>query len=82
MMTKVAKKKKEGFVLEITPEIADILGISKQDDLRIIVKDNEVILKAKNENMEHVKKKQEKSKKLTAKLIKQFSPVLKKLAKT
>lgn len=82
MMVRAIKKKKEGFVLEITPEVADILGVNKQDDLHIIIKDNEVILKAKKENVEHTKKKQQKSSKLTKKLIKQFSPVLKKLAKT
>jgi bifunctional DNA-binding transcriptional regulator/antitoxin component of YhaV-PrlF toxin-antitoxin module len=81
-MVKTSKKKNEGFMLEISPEIADILGINKQDDLRIIIRDNEIILKAKKENLEHIKKKQEKSKKLTEKLINQFSPVLKKLAKT
>lgn len=81
-MVKTIKKKKEGFTLEITPEVADILGVNKQDDLYIIIKDNEVILKAKKENLEHIKKKKEKSSKLTKKLIKQFSPVLKKLAKT
>lgn len=81
-MTNSIKKKSKGFILEVTPEIADILGVNQSDDIRIIVKDNEVILKAHKQNLEHLKKKQEQSKKLTKKLIKQFSPVLKKLAKT
>jgi hypothetical protein len=74
--------KKNGFVLEITAEVAAVLGVDKQDDVRIIVRDNEVILKPKKDNPEHVKKEQEKDSLLTKKLIKKFSPVLKKLAKT
>lgn len=81
-MTKKVKNKKKGFTLEITPEVAAALGVNKQDDVRIVVKDNEVILKAKKENAKHIKKQQEESSKLTKKLIKKFSPVLKKLAKT
>ena len=76
------KNKKEGFILEITPEVAAVLGVDKQDDVRIIVRDNEVILKAKKNNLSHIKKQQEESSELTKKLIKKFSPVLKKLAKT
>jgi hypothetical protein len=78
-MTKTIKKKKEGFTLEITPEIADILGVNKQNDLYIIIKGDEVILKAKKDNAQHREKLQEESSKLTQKLIKQYSPVLKKL---
>lgn len=79
-MTK--KTKKVGFTFEITPEVAAILGVDKQDDIHLIVRDNEIILKAKKVNAGHIKKQQEESKQLTKKLIKKFSPVLKKLAKT
>lgn len=82
MMIKQTKNKKKGFLLEVTPEIATALGVDKQDDVRIIVRDNEVILMSKKENLAHKKKQQEDSNKLTKKLIKKFSPVLKKLAKT
>jgi hypothetical protein len=37
---------------------------------------------SKKENLEHKKRQQEESKKLTKKLIKKFSPVLEKLSKT
>jgi hypothetical protein len=75
-------EKKKGFIIEITPEIADALGVQKQEDLYILVKDNEVVLKAKSDNAEHAKKQQQESNKLTKRLIKQYAPVLKKLAKT
>jgi hypothetical protein len=80
-MTKTSKKK-EGFTLNISPEIAHILGVQNQDDIRIIVKDNEVILKAKKTNPAHIEKQQAEKRKLTKRLIKQYEPVLKKLAKT
>lgn len=81
-MIKKIKIKKEGFTLEITPEVASILGVDKQEDIRIIVKDNEVILKAKKVSDSYITKQKQDDDKLTKKLIKKFSPVLKKLAKT
>lgn len=81
-MVKKIKIKKEGFTLEITPEVAAILGVNKQDDIHIIVKDNEVILKAKKVSASKIKQQKTESDKLTKKLIQKFSPVLKKLAKT
>jgi formylmethanofuran dehydrogenase subunit D len=79
-MVKRTRFKKAGFILEVTPEVATALGVDKQDDVRIIVRDNEVILMSKKENPEHKKRQQEENKKLTKKLIKKFSPVLKKLS--
>ena len=82
MVVKKTKIKKNGFILEITPEVASILGVNKQDDIHIIVQDNEVILKPKKVNAQYIKKQKEENDKLTKKLIEKFSPVLKKLAKT
>jgi hypothetical protein len=81
-MVKKTKIQYTGFTLEITPQVAEALGVNNPDDLRIIMQEDKVILRAKKVNPEHIAELQKKDKALTDKIIKKFAPVLKKLAKT
>lgn len=81
-MTKKIIKGREGFILDISPEVAEILGVNKQEDILIVIKGDEVSLKPKNYDPEHVKKRQEENARLNKELIKKFRPVLEKLSKT
>jgi hypothetical protein len=80
-MTKKLNKK-DGFTLQISSDVANILGVHEAEDLNIIVMDDTVILKAKKGNATHTRKLNEESDKLTKRLMDQYEPVLKKLAKT
>ncbi len=75
-------KKQKPFVLEINPEIADTLGISKKSDVEMILMDDVLVIKSKKKKASIVKKVQDKQNTITKKLMKEYGPVLKKLAKT
>lgn len=75
-------KKTSGFTLQVSAELADILGVSSQDDVMFIIKGDEVILRPKKIDPEHIKKQKEKSDQLMKQLMKDFAPVFEKLAKT
>jgi hypothetical protein len=81
-MADKTKDKKGGFTIDISAEAADALGVNNQEDLYCLIVGNEVILKPKNPNPEHLQKQKDKRTERTKQLMKDFEPVLKKLAKT
>lgn len=44
-------KKQKPFVLEINPEIADTLGISKESDVEMILMDDILVIKSKKKKL-------------------------------
>lgn len=70
-------KKQKPFVLEINPEIADMLGISKKSDVEMILMDDILVIKAKKKKASIVKKAQAKQNAITKKLMNEYGPVFK-----
>jgi antitoxin component of MazEF toxin-antitoxin module len=73
-------KKKETFTLKVDKAIAEDLGINKDTDLEMYVKDKMLIIKPKRTKSNQNKK--QKDKELTKKLMDEYDSILKKLAKT
>ena len=81
-MVKKLKKDSRGLTLHIDQSIADDLGITEKTDIELIVTGDTIVIKPKNVDSDVAKKRQEKIKEVTKRLMSEYDPVLKKLAKT
>lgn len=76
-MVKKTVKKQTNITIEIEKDVAEALGINKKTDLAMVVVDDMLIVKAKKSSS----KKKGRTKDIS-RLMDQYEPLLKKLAKT
>jgi hypothetical protein len=81
-MVKKLTKLRDTVSLKIDKKVADALGINQKTNLEMIVVDDMLIIKPKNKQVRAAEKRKTELKKRTNKLMDQYEPVLKKLAKT
>ena len=77
-MTKKKNKNVENLTLKIDKAIVEALGIDKDTEVEMYVKDKVLIVKPKNLKLNEKREDHERTKKL----MDEYDPVLKKLAKT